>query len=415
MLVVRRISDSRRPCWRQAVGRQVHSEHAGKTVTNAMQQAANINHPTRDDWKTPPVGDVAVTGPLHTARALRALETRFRLAIQASGTVVFEQDKSLRYSRVDNPHAPFTPARVLGRGDEDLFPPEDADRMTELKRRVLDSGVGGCLDIGTTLAGAPRYFHLSVEPLFDEDGAIVGVASVLMDIAARKAAEATLREATRSRAETERAAVSDERNRIARDLHDSVTQALFTISLISEALPDVWHSHRTEALQSLEQLRILAQGALAEMRTLLWELRPGEMEEHNLGERLRQLPNRTSANSRLLVTTTVVGDYPLPKGVQVALFRIAQEALNNVEKHARASRASIHLEYRPNKAVMLRVSDNGRGFDPKRDRAHQLGLDIMCERAREIGAVLTIESQPGQGTQVVAMWQAPPRGLSHGE
>ena len=197
-----------------------------------------------------------------------------------------------------------------------------------------------------------------------------------------------------------------ERNRIARDLHDSVTQTLYTMSLITETLPGVWQNHRREALENIEKLHFLARNALAEMRTLLLELRPSERADRNLGDLLRQLPERMHLHSEVQVITTAVGDTPLPKPVQVALYYIAQEALNNVDKHACASRASIQLDFQPDGKVVLRVSDNGRGFDSEAHNARQLGLGIMRERACEIGALLMIESLPGQGTQVTVEWQA---------
>lgn len=201
-------------------------------------------------------------------------------------------------------------------------------------------------------------------------------------------------------------AVMGERNRIARDLHDSVMQALYTMSLITESLPEVWWSHHEEALQGVETLCILARSALAEMRALLLELRPLDQADRNLGDLLRQLPDRMFRRSSVQITTTVVGNTPLPKHVQVALYYIAQEALNNVDKHARATRASIQLEFQLNGAVMLRISDNGCGIDPGRRHANWLGLGIMQERASEIDAALNIESQPGQGTQITVEWHA---------
>ena len=152
---------------------------------------------------------------------------------------------------------------------------------------------------------------------------------------------------THQKARTEEAALMSERNRIARELHDSVTHALFTISLISETLPKALQSHPEAALQSVAKLHPLAQGALAEMRALLLELRADEGIDRNLGDLLRQLADRTCAFYGLPVTMTVVGDCPLPKNVQAAMYRIAQEAINNAYKHARASRVAIQLHCRP--------------------------------------------------------------------
>ncbi len=190
-----------------------------------------------------------------------------------------------------------------------------------------------------------------------------------------------------------------------RELHDSVTHALFAISLIAESLPQAWRSHPEAALESVSKLHPLAQGALAEMRALLLELRADEAVDRNLGDLLRELGDRTRAFYDLPVTTTIVGDCPLPKHVQAAMYRIAQEALNNTYKHARASRATIHLHCQANGTVVLRVSDDGRGMNLQNTGAHQLGLRIMRERAEEIDASFTITSEPGAGTRIVTVWQ----------
>jgi signal transduction histidine kinase len=210
---------------------------------------------------------------------------------------------------------------------------------------------------------------------------------------------------THQKARTEEAALMSERNRIARELHDSVTHALFTISLISETLPKAWQSHPEAALLSVAKLQPLAQGALAEMRALLLELRADEGIDRNLGDLLRQLADRTHAFYDLPVTMTVVGDCPLPKNVQAAMYRITQEAINNAYKHAKARRVAIQLHCRPGGGLILRISDDGIGMEPGITTSHQLGLRIMRERAQEIGAALTITSEPGAGTRIVAVWQ----------
>ena len=107
-----------------------------------------------------------------------------------------------------------------------------------------------------------------------------------------------------------------------------------------------------------------------------------------------------------MITTTVVGDRPLPDEVQVALYRIAQEALNNVIKHSTATQAKLGL-YRTPKQVTLQISDKGRGFDPQqRQNGGRFGLAIMAERAEEIDAEFELKSQPGQGTEVTVVWES---------
>jgi signal transduction histidine kinase len=203
--------------------------------------------------------------------------------------------------------------------------------------------------------------------------------------------------------QSQKAAVLEERTRLAGELHDSVTQALYTSSLIAETLPDVWQRHPEEALRTLGDLRDLTQGALAEMRALLLELRPGALTNSKLSELLHQLTTAMSARTDLPITTTVSGERSLPEDVKIALYRIAQEALNNVSKHARANQAWVSLHGAANEAT-LRIRDNGRGFDPEAVSPHQMGLSIMRGRAEVVGATLSVQSQPGQGTEVVVTW-----------
>lgn len=222
---------------------------------------------------------------------------------------------------------------------------------------------------------------------------------VVDDITSQVLAEETLKEKDRT------AAIVAERERLARELHDSVTQSLYTSSLIAEALPKVWDSHPEEALQSLDELRQLNLGALAEMRTLLLELRPEVLADRPLGELLIQLAKAMSSRTNLPITTSTMGDCQLQPQVQIALYRIAQEGLNNLSKHAQATRAWVSLRC-SSESVRLRISDNGRGFDPEKSEPHQLGLNIMRERAEEIGASLSITSEPGQGSQILVEWES---------
>ena len=157
-----------------------------------------------------------------------------------------------------------------------------------------------------------------------------------------------------------------ERTRLARDLHDAVTQTLFSTTLIAEVLPDLWEMNRAEGLRRLEELRQLTRGALAEMRTLLVELRPNALVEVPLSVLLRQLTDAMIGRARIAIQLSAEGDAAggtrLPADVQVGLYRIAQEALNNVVKHAKATQAVVTL--RQGETVRLTVADNGAGFDP---------------------------------------------------
>jgi two-component system nitrate/nitrite sensor histidine kinase NarX len=208
--------------------------------------------------------------------------------------------------------------------------------------------------------------------------------------------------------QAEEAAVAAERSRLARDLHDAVTQTLFSSSIIAEVLPRLWERDPEEGSRRLQELRELTRGALAEMRTLLMELRPSALVEARLSDLLRQLAESIAGRARVPVELEVEGECSLDAEVKVALYRIAQEALNNIAKHADASAATIRLNCQPGR-VELRVGDDGLGFDPATLPANSLGLGIMRERAGSIGAELRIDSQPGSGTEIGVTWRNYPQ------
>jgi GAF domain-containing protein/ligand-binding sensor domain-containing protein len=214
--------------------------------------------------------------------------------------------------------------------------------------------------------------------------------------------------------QAQKLAVMEERQRLARELHDAVTQTLFSASLIAEAVPDLWESDQQEGRELLAELRQLSRGALAEMRTLLLELRPTALVEANLRDLLRQLGEAVAGRAGVPVTVTVDNIRPLPEEVHVALYRIAQEALNNVVKHAQAKRVTVWLrclnggpagEDREGLAIELAINDDGRGFDLGQVPPERLGLGIIRERAKAIGAMLEIDSHPDQGTRIRAVWK----------
>jgi signal transduction histidine kinase len=204
------------------------------------------------------------------------------------------------------------------------------------------------------------------------------------------------------------AAVAEERNRLARDLHDAVTQTIYSATLIAEALPQVWERSPADGQRNLVKLRQLARGALAEMRTLLFELRPTALEAADLDTLFHYLGDALTGRTRIPVEVIVeeAGEHKtdLSPSVKLALYRIAQEAFNNIAKHAGATQATVTLHRMPERST-LTIQDDGRGFNPDSASAARLGLGIMRERAEEIGAQLVIESQAGQGTRVAVTWQ----------
>jgi signal transduction histidine kinase len=206
------------------------------------------------------------------------------------------------------------------------------------------------------------------------------------------------------REEKEQAA-AEERQALARDLHDAVTQSVYSATLIAEALPAVYERDPGEGLHQLERLRRLVRAALAEMRTLLFELRPQALETAPLDALLERLGDALAGQADIEVDVQADEDLGLPADVKVALYRVTQESFSNIAKHARATAVTARVTAETDGLVTLRVTDDGRGFDPSAVRSGQMGLHIMAERLERIGGSLTVESRPGAGTTITAVWR----------
>ena len=201
-------------------------------------------------------------------------------------------------------------------------------------------------------------------------------------------------------------AVLEERQRLAHNLHDAINQSLFSAGLIAEVLPRVWDQDQDLARSSLEDLRRLTRSAQAEMRALLAELRPSTIIDSDLDELLHLLGNALSGRIDIPVTITVTGEILLPAEVQVAFYRVCQEALSNVAKHAKAKRVEINLKQEEG-MVELYIHDDGIGFDLDQTFSGHYGLEMMRERAEAVGAQLSVTSQPDQGTELTICWTKP--------
>jgi signal transduction histidine kinase len=195
----------------------------------------------------------------------------------------------------------------------------------------------------------------------------------------------------------EQMTVVRERHRLARELHDSVTQTIFSMTLTTQSALVLMERDPSRLRSQLDRLTQLAQSALAEMRVLISELRPEKAAEGGLAAALRQhLANRLLPET-LSVSLEVEGDGCLAPAEEQGLFRIAQEALNNIVKHAQASQACIRLHLA--EPFWMEIRDQGRGFDLSQARnGGRVGLASMRERAEEIKWNLQITTSPGTGT-----------------
>lgn len=201
-------------------------------------------------------------------------------------------------------------------------------------------------------------------------------------------------------------AVLEERQRLAQNLHDAVNQSLFSAGMIAEVLPRLWTKNPDKGKQALQDLRRLIRGALAEMRGLLAELRPFVLTDTDLGDLLTQLGDALTGRINIPVTVHVVGKDFLPTETRIAFYRLCQEALNNIAKHAHPTKVEISLLCK-NGIAEMKIRDDGRGFDTTQTPVGHYGLSMMNERAKEIGATVTVTSQPGQGTEILVRWPQP--------
>ncbi len=200
----------------------------------------------------------------------------------------------------------------------------------------------------------------------------------------------------------EQIAIMQERNRLARDLHDSVTQSLYGVSLYAEVATQLLKSGDSEKVNdNLQELKGMALDALAEMRLLIYELRPSVFEQEGLIAALQARLDAVEGRLGLETSFVIEGEISLPPRVEEGLYRIAQEALNNVLKHANAKTVAITLAQDANK-IHLEVADDGAGFDPVQAcEVGCMGLRNMKERAHEMGAEFEIISQVGSGAKVI--------------
>jgi PAS domain S-box-containing protein len=332
-------------------------------------------------------------------QALEASEQEYRTLVENLSEVIYAADIRGIFTYISPAIEAFlgySPAEVIGQHFSSLIHPQDLPKVTGRFQLFVGGESPQPAEYRmVSSSGEERWTRATSTPVLEEDQ-VVGLRGVLTDVTAQR----------QMQEQREEAAVAAERQRLARDLHDSVTQTLYSIAAIAEALPGVWERQPEMGRQGVRDLGRLASGALAEMRSLLLELRPAAIEEEPLEELLRQLADAVRAHTEVPVNLTLTGECSFPSDVQFALYRIAQEGLNNAVKHAHARQIRLGLYCQPGR-VTLGISDNGRGFDSEQVRPGHFGLSIMRERAQAIGAEFSLETEPGEGTEITVIWIAP--------
>ncbi len=200
--------------------------------------------------------------------------------------------------------------------------------------------------------------------------------------------------------------IENERRRFARDLHDAISQSLFSATLTAEMLPTLLKNKPAEAQKAIENLHRMTKGAQAEMRTLLFDLRPEALTQTDLTTLLEHLVEASRPRSDAQLTLEIDGEGTFPPDVQIAFYRITQEALNNALKYSRANVISVYF-MRAKESACVEVRDDGVGFDLASAPPDHFGLRNMRERAAQIDARFTINSSPGRGTHMMLEWPNP--------
>ena len=281
------------------------------------------------------------------------------------------------------------PEEVVGQPFGGFIHPEDVGRAWDNAQKLL-SGV--TVDPAEyrmiTSAGETRWLRVMSRPNV-EGGRITGFQGLLADITDRKIVEGQIEEH----------ATSAERQRLAIGLHDTVTQSLYSINLQSDATLMALSSGNNEiAKQRLGMLKQIAQDAMSEMRLLIHQLHPPIIEEVGLALALQQRLDTVETRSGISVDLQVEGDQQLHLDIEIALFKIASEGLNNILKHAKASEIQIRLILEADR-YRLMIRDNGVGFEPESIEDYGgYGLASMRDRLGKINGTLIIDSQPGKGT-----------------
>ncbi len=330
-------------------------------------------------------------------RELRASEDRYRTLASSSPDLVFATDADGRYTFLSDRAQTvlgWDKAASLGRNFMEFVAPGfEAVAAASYQEVVADPEQvhSARMDF---LDGSGRPIPLDINIVGKvEDGVLVGINGVARDMSERTRLERELRR------QAGELAAGEERAHLARELHDSVTQALFSMTLVSRSAEMLLGTDPEAARTHLTQLRELQREALAEMRALIFELRPGNLESDGL---VRALKTHSAAlQGRLGLPVVVESDLEdrLPLVAEEVLYRIAQEALHNVVKHAAARQVRVQVQ-RADGGVRLRVEDDGKGFEPSSVPDGHLGLAGMRARADRVGATFACASKPGRGTSI---------------
>lgn len=336
---------------------------------------------------------------LRLERDVRDSEARFRELVQTSPDGVWQTDAEghlVFWSDAACALLGWEPEELVARHWSAVIAPGAVDEVRARLKPLQDGPAGAVARVRAAVVrrdGTEIPAEISGVPLL-RDGEFRGIQGTIRDLRQQVRLERELRDQAGA------LAASEERAHLARELHDSVTQALFSMGLITRSVEVLIDRDPTAAREKLGDLRELQRDALAEMRSLIFELRPGSLEREGLANALRTHVAAVEGRLGLPIVLDVAELARLPLATEDALYRIAQEALHNIVKHASATSVRIDLA-RDGGQVVLRVADDGVGFDQLDVAEGHLGLAGMRSRAERVGGVLAVRSAPGKGTEVL--------------
>ncbi len=325
---------------------------------------------------------------------LRESEANYREMVENINDVIYTIDMEGVVTYVSPAIEPFLglpPEKLIGRPFVQYVLPEDLDRVTNNVKEILSGDSPGPNEYRVMRpSGEIRWIRTSSLPIVSDDR-ITGLQGVMTDITAAKRAEEKLEEA----------ATAAERQRLARELHDSVTQTLYGIDLYSNATDEALSAGKIDTVsENIRHIQDLSHSALADMRLLIFELRPPLLVEEGLAQALRERLDLVEARAGFNTTLRVTSEDPIRQTIENELYAVATEALNNTLKHAHAENVTVILEFE-DYVIRLSIHDDRVGFAPEaRERSEGFGFTNMRERAERLGGSLFVESSLGEGATI---------------